>query len=259
MIGRRIRLNRIIDRASGKALIIPMDHGVTMGPLNGLIDMRAAVDDVAEGGATAVIMHKGMIGKGYRDHGRDVGLVMHLSASTDIGSNRKTVVSGVEEAIKMGADAVSVHLNLGGDDERKSLNDVGVISEQCSSWGMPLIVMSYPSDVSKMYDRDTIAHCARVASELGADIVKVPYTGDRKSFRYAVEGAAAPVVVAGGPKMSSDSDFLNMVHGAMEAGCIGVSAGRNVFQHEDVRKMTAAVRSIVFDGTSVADAIGLLR
>jgi DhnA family fructose-bisphosphate aldolase class Ia len=94
-----------------------------------------------------------------------------------------------------------------------------------------------------------------VATELGADIVKCSYTGDIDSFRDVVRGALAPVVIAGGPKMSSDEEILQMVYDSMQAGGHGVSIGRNVFQHRNVEKMTKAISDIVLRGYEVEDAI----
>jgi len=259
MFGKNIRMERIIDRDSGNAVIVPMDHGISVGPIDGLIDMKKTVSDVAVGGATAVLMQKGLIPQGHRTAGHDVGLILHLSASTDIGStsNNKVLVATVEEAIKLGADAVSIHINLGADSEPDMLSDLGRVSRECTEWGMPLLVMAYPRGpgIKNPYDPKLVAHCARVAMELGADMVKVSYTGDIDSFRKVVKGTLIPVLIAGGPKMDSDMDILNMVHDSLEAGGKGVSIGRNVFQHRDVRGMTSAISDIVLKGASVEEAV----
>ena len=258
MYGKSIRMERITDRKTGNAVIVPMDHGVSVGPLDGLIDMRKTVDEVSNGGATAVLMHKGLIRYSYRQSGRDVGLIMHLSASTDLGPNRnsKVQITTIEEAIKYGADAVSIHINFGSEDEPSMLEQAGKISEQCTDWGMPLIIMAYPRgpEIKNSFDPEAIAHCARAASEIGADLVKVSYTGDVDTFRDACKGALAPVLIAGGPQMGSDLEILNMVHDSMEAGGRGVSIGRNVFQNRNVRGITKAISSIVLDGFSVEEA-----
>ena len=263
MYGKSIRMERIIDRRTGNAVIIPMDHGISSGPIQGLTDMKRTVDDVAEGGATAVLMHKGLIRYAYRGYGNDIGLIMHLSASTDIGENEnsKILVSSVEEAIKAGADAVSVHINFGAENEKEMLRSVGNVSRSCAEWGMPLMVMAYPRGprVRDEYDPEAIAHCARAAAELGADIVKVSYTGDIDSFREVCRGALAPVVIAGGPKMDSDMDILNMVHDSLEAGGRGVSIGRNIFQNRNVKGITRAVSGIVLDGLTVEEAARYLE
>jgi fructose-bisphosphate aldolase / 2-amino-3,7-dideoxy-D-threo-hept-6-ulosonate synthase len=263
MYGKSIRMERIMDRNTGNCVIVPMDHGVSIGPVDGLIDMKKTVDDVAEGGATAVLMHKGLIRFSHRTFGRDIGLVLHLSASTDIGvtSTGKVLVATVEEALKIGADAVSVHINVGAETEAEMLYDVGQVSKECNEWGMPLIVMAYPRGpkIKDSYDPQVVAHAARVATELGADIVKCSYTGDIDSFKDVVKGALAPVVIAGGPKMKSDMDILNMVYDSLQAGGHGVSIGRNVFQHRDVKGMTHAISDIVLHDSTPEEAYKLIK
>lgn len=258
MDGKGIRLERIMDRKTGRAVIVPMDHGISNGPMDGLYDMKATVDAVTNGGATAVIMHKGLIRYSYRGSGKDVGLVLHLSASTDVNkenANHKVLVATVEEAIKIGADAVSIHINFGDEYEYEMLESAGEVSRICSEWGMPLIVMAYPRghDVNS-YDPDLIAHCARASAELGADIVKVNYTGDIDSFRNVVKGALAPIVIAGGPKMKTDMDVLNMVYDSLQAGGRGVSMGRNIFQNRNVEGITKAISAIVLEDATVEEA-----
>ncbi len=104
MIGKMIRLERILNRETGRTVIVPMDHGVTVGPIDGLIDMKTTVNSVAMGGANAIVIHKGLVTTGHRRRGRDVGLIVHLSASTSLSPfpNAKTLVCTVEEAIKAG-------------------------------------------------------------------------------------------------------------------------------------------------------------
>jgi len=256
-------MERMVDRKTGNSVIVPMDHGVSLGPIDGLIDMRKTVDDVANGGATAVLMHKGLIRFSHRTFGKDIGLILHLSASTDVGvtSREKILVAGIEEALKIGADAVSVHVNVGAETESHMLYDLGVVSEECADWGMPLIVMAYPRgpSIKDSYDPTMVAHAARVATELGADIVKCSYTGDIRSFSKVVEGALAPVVIAGGPKVKSDLDVLKMVYDSLQAGGKGVSIGRNVFQHRNVELMTRAISDIVLKGASVKEAYALIK
>src|SRR3989304_1963033 len=127
MIGKRIRMERIMNRETGKTVIVPMDHGVTIGPVAGLIDLQETVNAVADGGANAFVFHKGGAEAGHPGKGKDVGLIIHLSASTQMAPDpsSKTMVCTVEEAIKLGADGVSIHVNLGAEDEKFMLNDLG--------------------------------------------------------------------------------------------------------------------------------------
>lgn len=262
MIGKDIRLERIMNRQTGRAILVPMDHGVSTGPIPGLIEMRTAVDAVANGGANAVIMHKGMVGGGHRKYGHDVGLILHLSASTDLAvlPNAKTLVCSVEEAIKLGADGVSIHVNIGDEQERFMLSDLGEISRAANEWGIPLLAMVYARGpkVKDGYAVDVVKHGARVGAELGADLVKVPYTGSVDTFRHVIAGCHIPVLIAGGPKMESDRDILEMTSGAVQAGGAGVSIGRNVFQAEDPAAMVQAMSAIVHENKSVDEALALL-
>jgi predicted phospho-2-dehydro-3-deoxyheptonate aldolase len=262
MIGKKIRLERIIDRNSGKTVIVPMDHGVTVGPIEGLADMREAVSKVVAGGANAILMHKGMVRAGHRGAGKDVGLIIHLSAGTSMSPdpNAKELACTVEEAIKLGADAVSVHINLGAETDKEMLGQLGYVSERCLQWQMPLVAMMYTRGpkIKDEFDVANVKHAARVGAELGADIIKVPYTGSVDSFTEVVQGCPVPVVIAGGPKMDSDKDIFEMVDGALKAGAVGLSIGRNAFQHKNPEKIVAALCKMVHNGASVKEAITVL-
>ena len=263
MIGKEIRLERIIDRNSRKTVIIPMDHGVTVGPIEGLADMRTAVSKVVAGGANAILIHKGIVRAGHRGTGKDVGLIIHLSAGTSISPdpNAKELVCTVAEAIKLGADAVSVHINLGAETDKEMLAQLGQVSERCLEWQMPLVAMMYTRGpkIKNEFDVNNVKHAARVGAELGADIVKVPYTGSVDSFTEVVQGCTVPVVIAGGEKMDSDEDIFKMVEDALKAGAAGVSIGRNAFQHEKPDKMVEALSKMVHEGASVQEAIETLK
>jgi fructose-bisphosphate aldolase/2-amino-3,7-dideoxy-D-threo-hept-6-ulosonate synthase len=262
-IGKKIRLERIMDRESRNMVIIPMDHGISMGPVRGIVNLAEMVNKVADGGANAVLLQKGMAKHGHRGYGRDIGLIIHMSASTSLGPdpNDKVQVCTVEEAIKMGADAVSVHINIGSETEAGQLKKIGLVAEQCDNWGMPLIAMMYPrgKDIKNSNDADLVAHVARAGAELGADIIKTNYTGDVDTFRDVVAGCPAPVVMAGGPKTNTDEEFLEMVRGAIDAGGRGVAIGRNVFQHDNPTAMTRALTLVVHKGLSVDDAMEAVR
>lgn len=263
MVGKEIRLERIINRNSRKTVIIPMDHGVTVGPIDGLADMREAISKVVAGGANAILMHKGMVRAGHRGTGKDVGLIIHLSAGTSISPdpNAKELVCTVEEAIKLGADAVSVHINLGAETDNQMLRQLGLVSRHCSQWQMPLVAMMYTrgTKIKDEFDVANVKLAARVGAELGADIVKVPYTGSVDSFKEVVQGCPVPVVIAGGPKMGSDEDIFKMVQGALEADAAGLSIGRNAFQHDKPDKMVEALSKMVHEGASIEEAIKTIK
>jgi predicted phospho-2-dehydro-3-deoxyheptonate aldolase len=263
VIGKLVRLERIVDRESGRTVIIPMDHGTTLGPIPGLTDMRQAVQMVVDGGANAIVLHKGIVGAGHRGTGQDIGLIVHLSGSTSLGPdpNAKVPVCTVEEAIKLGADAVSIHVNLGANTESEMLRHFGEVSAVCLQWGMPLLAMVYTrgEKIDSPFDVTYVKHAARVGAELGADIVKCVYTGSAETFAEVVAGCPVPVVIAGGEKMETDREILEMVGGALEAGGRGVSIGRNAFQHEHPDRIVAAIAAMVHEGASVDDGLTMIE
>jgi class I fructose-bisphosphate aldolase len=184
---------------------------------------------------------------------------MHLSSSTDLSPypNRKVLTASVEDAIRYGADAVSIHVNLGDSYEAEMLEAFGKVAHDAETWGMPLLAMVYGrgDKISNSLDAKILAHCARVGAELGADVVKIPYSGDIDSFKNIVKGCSAPILIAGGPKTTTTIEFLQLVEDAMKAGARGLSVGRNVFQHPDPRSLMTALTRIVHDNLTVQEAM----
>ena len=262
MIGKQIRMERIIDRNTSRTVIVPMDHGVSSGPIYGITDLRDAIEQVVRGGANAIVEHKGMVGAGHRRSGKDVGLIIHLSASTSLSPypNTKSLVCTVEEALRLGADAVSIHVNIGDEMERQMLSDFGMVSSRAREWGIPLLAMIYPrgEKIANEYDPGVLKHAARLGAELGADIVKISYSGSVESFREVIAGCRVPVVIAGGEKMESDKQILETVRGSIDAGGSGVSIGRNIFQHQDPTRMVGAISMIVHEEATVEQASAFL-
>jgi len=258
MIGKQIRIERIMNRDTGRTVVVPMDHGTTIGPIRGLENMRDTVSKVVSGGANAILMHKGMVQAGHRGGGRDIGLIVHLSAGTSLSPdpNAKVPVCTVEEAIKLGADAVSIHVNVGASTDGAMLEDFGATSQACMYWGMPLLAMVYTRGpkIESEFDVKYVKHAARLGAELGADIVKVNYTGSAESFQEVVKGCPVPVVIAGGEKVETDEELLQVVAGALKAGGAGASIGRNAFQHADPEGIVRAISMMVHEGASAEEA-----
>jgi len=263
LLGKQVRLERIFNRNNHRTIIVPMDHGVTVGPIFGLVDLRDAVNQVAEGGANAVLMHKGLPRCSHRGRGRDVGLIIHLSASTSLSPypNAKTLVATVEDAIKLGADAVSIHVNIGDETERDMLQHFGEVTSKATEWGMPVLAMVYARGpkIENEYAPEVVQHCARVGVELGADVVKVVYTGDIDSFTKVTEACCIPVVIAGGPKLDNDRELVQMVHDSLMAGGAGLSIGRNIFQHKQPARIVQALHGVVHLNWDVDQAMELLQ
>jgi len=236
-----------------------MDHGVTVGPVTGLVNMQEIINKLLRGGVDAVVLHRGVAK--HVDTG-NAGLIVHLSGITKLGPdpNNKVQVCSVEEAVRIGADAVSVHVNVGAEQEDKMLVKLGRVADGCDRYGVPLLAMMYPRGpkIQNQHAVDVVAHAARLGAELGADIIKTNYTGDVETFKEVVRGCYVPVIIAGGPKVETVREVLQMVHDSIKAGGTGISIGRNVFQHENPTKMVKALSAIVHNGASVDESIKIL-
>jgi predicted phospho-2-dehydro-3-deoxyheptonate aldolase len=236
-----------------------MDHGVTVGPIKGLTNMQNIVDQLLLGDVDAVVINRG-IAKTV-DAG-NAGLIVHLFGCTQHcpDPNNKVQICSVADAVRLGADAVSVHVNVGAKQEAQMLSLMGEVACECDDYGMPLLAMMYPRGpaIKDPHAVDVVAHAARLGAELGADIVKTNYTGDAESFKQVVNGCPVPVVIAGGPKAETTRDVLQMVKDSVTAGGAGVSIGRNVFQHEDPTKMVKALSALIHGGASVDEALKVL-
>ncbi len=258
MEGKQRRLNRIF-RSDGRTVIVPMDHGVTIGPCKGIENMQTTVDALLKGNIDAVLVHKGIA---KHVDPENAGLIVMLSGASSLGPNpnKKVLVCSVREAVRLGADAVSVHINVGAQDEDKMLSDLGKVAGECELYGMPLLAMMYPRGprIASEHAPEAVAHAARLGAELGADIVKTNYTGDVNTFKNVVECCPVPVVIAGGPKAKTDVDTLTMTFDALKAGAAGLSIGRNVFQHENQTHIASALSAIVHNGASVEEAKKML-
>lgn len=236
-----------------------MDHGLTLGPIKGLEkDLGDIVNKIALGGANAVLGHVGIPMYAHRGYGPDIGLILHLSGSTALSpsSDYKVLVNTVLEAVKMGADGVSVHINIGAHSDPDMLETLGTISRECREYGMPLLAMMYPrgENIDDEYDLEAIKIAVRVAAELGADIIKTNWPGNPEGFEEVVEGCMAPVIIAGGAKAGVEN-ILRITKQSIEVGGSGVAFGRNVFQAKDPTKVVRALYLIVHKDYEVSEAM----
>lgn len=258
-LGKKIRLERLLNKDTGRTLIVPLDHGVTLGAVKGIECMEEAIADVVKGGANAVLMHKGFLQDPNCFSGQHAGLIMHLSASTALSpqNDRKVLVGSVEEALRNGCDCVSIHVNIGDPNDYQMLSDMGRVGEECERWGMPMLAMMYARgpQITDSYAPEVIAQCARIGQELGADIVKVSSPGSADGFAEVMRSCSIPVVIAGGVPADSIYDFLKDVRDSILAGGSGVSVGRTVFQHPERVALTQALHSIIHKNSSVETAL----
>ncbi|MFQ5896816.1 MAG: class I fructose-bisphosphate aldolase family protein [Candidatus Methylomirabilia bacterium] len=261
MTGKKSRLSRLIHPTSRKTVLVPLDHGMSEGPIPGVETPCKALRAIIEGGAQGVVIHRGVALCGAEHLEAPLSWLLHLSGSTTLSWNpdHKVLVASVEEALRLGADGVSVHVNLGVFREARMLQDLGKVAARCREWGMPLLAMMYVRWARPQHGSgiSPIKHAARVAAELGADLVKVPYPGSPEGLREVIRGCFIPVLIAGGERAQSDRHVLEMVEAAMASGAAGICIGRNIFQHPVPALFLQALSKIIHDGVSADVAIEL--
>lgn len=243
MSSKKIRLNRIF--ANGTAAIMPIDHGVTMGMLQGIDDYIGLIQSMLSTGLDGIVAHKGIIQKLLNLDGVErLNIFQHLSASTSFYEpNHKVIVSTVEEALRNGIDQVSIHLNLNVPQEREMMRDFAGIAESCERWGVPLMAMVYVQN--HILDAQTLRHAMRVAEELGADLVKIPMPEQAGFLENLVSHVNIPVLVAGGERSENQKGFLTQIDRALSCGASGIAVGRNIFEHENPRAFAEIVTGLI--------------
>jgi fructose-bisphosphate aldolase / 2-amino-3,7-dideoxy-D-threo-hept-6-ulosonate synthase len=262
-VGKRMRMKRVVD-AAGVSIICALDHGMTSPRfLEPLADIRARTSEAVAGGANVIMMSKGMIRAAEPAFGPATSLALLLSASANPGQDRPEIVqvAQVEEASRLGADAVVLFTALGGDTEAGMVRILAEVGEACERLGMPFIAeaefpTTYASveDLSAAYGFDYLARNVRLCAELGADIVKTNWPGSQEMFGKLVDATAGiPVVLAGGTQID-DRELLERMEQAIAAGAIGCSVGRNIFMHVNPLAIIQALARVIRERWTAARA-----
>ena len=240
-----------------RALFLAYDHGFEHGPkdlIGKSIDPEYILDLAIKGEYTGIVLQKGIAEKYYTDtrYQRSVPLILKINGKTNIPQTADPYSSmncSVEYAKRLGAKAVGYTIYLGSKQEEKMLADFGKIQEQAHQLKMAAIAWIYPrgSAVEDETSPEITAYAARIGLELGADMIKIKYSGSEETFRKAVQSAGKTKVVLSGGSKIGEEEFLNIVESVIKAGATGIAVGRNVFQHQDPLAITEKIKKIVFD------------
>jgi len=246
-----LRLRRLSRPRDDRYLFVPLDHSVSNGPVVANDGWDGLISSVVIGGADAIIVHKGRLRSIDPVSLGGCALVVHLSAGTAHAAdgNAKVLVGEVEEALRLGADAVSVHVNIGSDTEERQLVDLGTVANSCDAWNVPLIVMIYPRGprIADPNDPKLLAHVVNIAVDLGADIVKTNLALPVERMAEVTASCPIPVLAAGGPAGvdPAGTSLVDHARAAMAAGCGGLAVGRRVFSDPSPMSLVAELASVV--------------
>ena len=257
--GKPLRLRRLSLTGDDRHLLIPLDHSVSDGPVTPPGQWEELLRALVAGGADGIIVHKGRARTLGPELLKGCALVVHLSASTVCSPDvdAKVLVGDVEEAVALGADAVSVHVNIGSDTEGRQLADLGAVARSCDTWGMPLIAMVYPRGprIENPHDPALLAHVVNVAADLGADMVKTSVALPLDRMAEVVAHSPIPVLAAGGPP--DGSDLIEYGTAVMAAGCRGLAVGRRIFSSPSPAALVSRLAAVVHGGDRGADGISM--
>ena len=267
-LGKSMRLKRVIDPV-GVSVICALDHGMTAPTfLEPLSDIRARTSEAVAGGANVIMMSKGMIRFTIDAFSPTTSLALLLSASANPGEARPEVIqiAEVEEAARLGADAVVLFTALGGDSEPGMIRILAEVGRESMRLGVPLIAeaefpTTYASveELTQRYGFEYLRRSVRLCAELGADIVKTNWPGNEDAFGRLVTAVnGIPVVLAGGSRVE-DAELLRRMECAMQAGAIGCSVGRNIFMHRSPEAITRALSRVIRDRWPARKALAQLE
>jgi DhnA family fructose-bisphosphate aldolase class Ia len=224
----------------GKVLLLAFDHAVEHGPsvYEGIDLSPERIARIAvEGKVDGIIVHIGVAKKIKRMVGK-LPIIVKLTARTSLTADEnqiQQIVTSVKEARDIGAKAIACTIYFGSDREAEMFKIFEEIKQDANKYKMPIFGFAYPrgKKLKSKYDPDAIRYAARVGAEIGFDVVKTYYTGDKESFSKVVKDCFVPVLVAGGPKISEEKDVLKIVEDVMSVGAAGVAIGRNIWMRKD--------------------------
>lgn len=262
-LGKQVRLNRLFNKKSGRILVIALDHAIGWGVIPGIDDIRKTMERIVEAQPDAITMLKGTAKRVFRPYAGSIPFIMKATTFSPYQPAYDTAVAAVDEAVRLGADAIAVGATVCGEHQQQLLSQLGEFVRQADLAGLPTVTHIYPKGnlipKEDRYKEEYVKYAARAGAELGVDIIKTFYTGDRESYARVIKAVPTSVVISGGPKLPSLKSVFQMVYDGMQAGAKGVTYGRNVWQADDPVKMVQALKHIIHNDGSVEDAMDIVQ
>ena len=261
-LGKKIRMNRLVNKKTGRLLAITVDHAIARGVLPGLEKIEEIIAKIMEGRPDAVTMQKGIAERCFTPFaGGETGLILKATSFSPYQKAYDTPTADVEEAVRLGADAISVGVLVGGKDQPQMISHLAKITKEAASAGIPVVSHIYPRGefIKDNHTYENIRYAVRVAAELGVDIIKTTYPGNPDDFSKVVEACPAMVVVAGGSPGKDLRSYFQMTRDVIDRGGGGVTYGRFVWQHEKPSLIVQALSALIHNEASVEQAMQLLN
>jgi putative autoinducer-2 (AI-2) aldolase len=256
--GKQNRLAQIVQ-PDGKCLMLAIDHGYFMGPTHGMEQPAVAIQPLLPH-IDSLMLSPGILTTSVSPLLRGIGWVLRASGGNSVleeDIDNEGLILTAEEAVRMNASAIAVSIFLGADHQHQTLLNLSNAINQASQYNLPVLgVTAVGKKLKDRKEKRYLALASRIAAELGADIVKTYYCED---FEEVVARTPVPIVVAGGPKLETYRDVLELTYNSIQAGAIGVDMGRNVWQSSHPAAILQAVRAIVHSGAGVKEALEIVE
>jgi len=255
--GMKNRLSRIIKPGTGRALILPIDHGYFLGPTRKLEDPGETVMPLLPY-SDALMLTRGIL-RNCIDPGSDIPVVLRVSGGVSVlqeDLSNETITTSIREAVRVNASALALSIFIGAPHEHQSLKNLAKLVNEAEEYGIPVLAVTAVGKELEKRDARYLALCCRIAAEIGARFVKTYYCDD---FDKVVEGCPVPVLIAGGPRMDTELDALQTAYDALQDGAVGVIMGRNIWQNDHPVAMIRAVRAVLHEGATPKEAHDLFN
>ncbi|MEE8605574.1 MAG: 3-hydroxy-5-phosphonooxypentane-2,4-dione thiolase [Candidatus Aminicenantaceae bacterium] len=250
--GMKNRLSRIIKPDTNRTVMLALDHGYFLGPTKKLEDARSTIEPLLPY-ADALMLTRGILRTSV-DPGEDVPIVLRVSGGSSIVGkdlSNEGITTCMEEAVRLNVSAVALSIFVGTDYEHQTLCNLATLVDQALPYGIPVLAVTAVGKELGKRDVRFLSLSCRIAAELGASYVKTYYCDE---FEKIVESCPIPIVIAGGPKLETELDALEMAHNAVEKGAAGVDMGRNIWQSPHPVAMIKAIRAVVHQKMSPQEA-----
>ncbi len=255
--GMKNRLSRIFKPEDGHTVMLACDHGYFLGPVSRLEDLRKTIEPLIPY-ADSLMLTRGAL-RNCIDPKYNVPIVLRASGGNSIigkDLSDESITISMQEAIRLGVCAVALSIYVGSEHENQTLTNLAKLISDAEDYGIPVLAVTAVGKELEKRDARYLSLSCRIAAELGARVVKTYYCDD---FEKVVKSCPVPLVIAGGPKMKSEADVLEIAYNAIQAGARGVDMGRNVWQSSKPIAMISAIKSIVHEKASARKAVELFN
>ena len=246
------RLSRIFKPNTGRTVMLAVDHGYFLGPTHRLENVYSTVEPLLED-ADALMLTRGILRASIPAESPAPVVLRVSGGSSIIGEDlaNETIMTSMEDAVRLNVSAVALSIFVGSDYEAQTLENLAILVDMAQEYSIPVLAVTAVGKELEKRDSRFLALSCRIAAEFGASIVKTYYCDE---FEKVVESCPVPVVIAGGPKLETELDAFQMAHDAVQKGAAGVDMGRNIWQNDHPVGMILGVRAVVHEGASPQEA-----